>query len=304
MNTIKLAPLLLIFAEVAKHRSFSQAAKKLGMSKSAISQQISRLEAITEQQLLVRNTRGVGLTAIGATLLARSELLSEQLSFALTELDSERERPSGSFRVCVPPFFENNLVVPAMAQLCREYPLITPEILINAHWQDLTENNLDVAIFGGDLKDCNYRALSIGAVSEIFCASPRYIKRYGSPSQLGELPQHKFIATPWQHTQLQLVDKEQNIPIKFSIQHWAKANTPATVLEWVLNDMGIAILPKFLVQPHIFKEHLQQLIPHIQGRDWCFYFLHQFMGKKPIHVTRFYQLIVHHFQKEHHQYTL
>ncbi|MFT4574100.1 MAG: DNA-binding transcriptional LysR family regulator, partial [Marinomonas primoryensis] len=77
MNSVKLAPLLLIFVEVANKRSFTAAAKKLGMSKSAVSQQIKRLEESTGQQLLIRNTRGVVLTAVGETLLARSELLSE-----------------------------------------------------------------------------------------------------------------------------------------------------------------------------------------------------------------------------------
>jgi len=297
MNTIKLAPLLLIFVEVAKKRSFTQAAKKLGLSKSAISQQIKRLEAATEQQLLVRNTRGVVLTAVGEKLLARSELLSVQLSLTLTELDSEKAQPSGSFRVCVPPFFENNIVVPAMAQLCTEFPLIKPEIIINGRWQDLIEHNLDAAIFGGDLKDSNYRALSIGKVSERFCASPRYLKQYGEPTELEALAKHKFIATPWQHDTLQLVNIKQEEGIAFEVSHFAQANTPNTVLEMVLNDMGIAILPEFLIKPHMLNQQLTQVLPNTRGRAWHFYLLHQFMAEKPAHVTRFYQLICHYFQK-------
>mgnify|MGYP005988873205 CR=1 FL=1 len=297
MNPIKLAPLLLIFVEVAKKRSFTQAAKKLGLSKSAISQQIKRLEAETEQQLLVRNTRGVVLTAVGEKLLARSELLSEQFNLTLTELDSEKEQPSGSFRVCVPPFFENKIVVPAMAQLCTEFPLIQPEVLVNGRWQDLIEHNLDAAIFGGDLKDSNYRALSIGKVSERFCASPRYLKQYGIPKQLTDLTKHRFIATPWQQNKLQLVDIKQDEAFSFEVTQFAKANTPNTALEMVLNDMGIAILPEFLVQPHLLNQALETLLPDTRGRSWHFYFLHQFTAEKPAHVTRFYQLISHYFQQ-------
>lgn len=179
MNTIKLAPLLLIFVEVANKRSFTLAAKKLGLSKSAISQQIKRLEEATGQQLLVRNTRGVILTSVGESLLARSELLREQLSLALTELDCVKDQPAGSFRVSIPPLFDKNVLVPALRQLCIEFPLIKPEIIVTARWQDLIEHSLDAAIFGGNLKDCNYRALSIGKVTEIFCASPGYLKQYG-----------------------------------------------------------------------------------------------------------------------------
>ena len=78
MNNIKLAPLLLIFSEVAKKQSFTAAAKQLGISKSAVSQQIKRLEEAVGQQLLARNTRGMKLTPIGERLLTRSELLSDQ----------------------------------------------------------------------------------------------------------------------------------------------------------------------------------------------------------------------------------
>lgn len=297
MNTIKLAPLLLIFVEVAKMRSFTQAAKKLGMSKSAISQQIKRLETATDQQLLVRNTRGVVLTSVGEKLLAKSELLSEQLSMTLTELDSEKEQPSGSFRVSVPPFFEKNIVVPAMAQLCTEFPLISPEILVNGRWQDLIEHNLDAAIFGGNLKDSNYRALSIGKVSEHFCASPRYLKQFGIPNQLKDLDKHRFIATPWQQDKLQLLDVKTEESISYQATHYAKTNTPNTALEMVLNDMGIAILPEFLLQPHLLEQELELLLPETRGRAWHFYFLHQFMAEKPAHVTRFYQLVVHYFKK-------
>ncbi|MEO9276080.1 LysR family transcriptional regulator [Marinomonas sp. 5E14-1] len=294
MNSVKLAPLLLIFVEVAKKRSFTAAAKQLGLSKSAISQQIKRLEEATDQQLLVRNTRGVVLTAVGETLLARSELLSEQLNFTLTELDSAKEQPSGHFKVSVPPFFEKDIVVPALRQLSLEFPKIAPELIVTGHWQDLIENNLDAAIFGGNIKDTNYRALPIGEVSEVLCASPRYIQKQGQPANINALAQHNFIATPWQHDVLELFDEQQN---KHSIcaHHCAKVNTLQTVLEMTLNDMGIAFYPEFLVQPYLASKQLIQVLPTIKGKAWSFYFLHQYKGEKPIHITRFYELFRHFF---------
>ncbi len=299
MNTVKLAPLLIIFVEVAKKRSFSEAAKQLGLSKSAVSQQIKRLEETTGQQLLVRNTRGVVLTAVGETLLSRSELLSEQMSLALTELESVKEQPGGKFKVSVPPFFENNIVIPAVSQLCLEFPLLEPEVMVTGRWQDLIQQNLDVAIFGGDLKECNYRALSIGKTAERFCASPRYLHQQGDLTCIEDLLSHRFIATPWQHTELDLFDTEMGTQRLLPIKHTIKTNTLITLREMALNHMGIALCPEFLVQADIRAERLMPVLPEVHGRAWHFYFLHQYMGDKPIHISRFYQLICYHFNKVH-----
>ncbi|MFS1457223.1 LysR family transcriptional regulator [Vibrio splendidus] len=297
MNSVKLAPLLLIFVEVAQKRSFTAAAKKLGLSKSAISQQIKRLEEATGHQLLVRNTRGVVLTTIGEALLSRSELLSEQLSLTLTELDSAKEQPSGVFKVSIPPFFEKGIVIPAIRQLCLEFPKIQPEVVVAGGWQDLIEHSLDVAIFGGDLKDCNYRALSIGKVAEIFCASPRYIKRNGLLQDIDQLSAHCFIATPWQNRELQLFDNDQQKKQLFTVDHSAKTNSLSTALEMALCDMGIVLYPEFLAQQALMSEQLVRVLPEVQGRAWHFYFLHQYQKDKPIHVNRFYQLLCHYFNK-------
>ena len=83
MNKLKLLPSLLVFSEVANQASFTRAAKVLGLSKSTVSQQISRLEDGIGMQLLLRNTRGISVTAIGQRLLQRCELLQDQVDLAL-----------------------------------------------------------------------------------------------------------------------------------------------------------------------------------------------------------------------------
>jgi molybdate transport repressor ModE-like protein len=297
VNNIKLAPLLLTFAEVANKRSYTAAAKKLGMSKSAISQQIKRLEQAIDQQLLIRSTRGVVLTAAGETLLARSELLDQQLNMAFTELNQVKAQPSGAFRVSVPPFSEKEIVMPAVRQLCLEFPLLIPEVVVTEKWQDLIEHNLDAAIFGGDIKDCDYRALSVSTVSEVFCASPRYLAQYGGAQQLAELSQHKFIATAWHRPQIEVFDNQLGNKQLISLDYCVKVNSLTTGLEAALLGMGVALLPEFLVQSHLYDGGLQRVLPDFRGKNWHFYFLHQYKGEKPQHITRFYQLYRHYFLK-------
>ena len=97
MNNVKKLSSLLIFAEVANKQSFTLAAEKLNLSKSAVSQHIKRLEQDTGQQLLSRHTRGMSLTAAGEKLLSCFELLRDQVEFAYDELTVSKEMPSGIF---------------------------------------------------------------------------------------------------------------------------------------------------------------------------------------------------------------
>ena len=300
MNNVKLLPSLLTFAEVAHRRSFTVAAKKLGMSKSAISQQVKRLEEHIGQQLLSRHTRGMSLTATGEKLLRRCELLRDQVELAFEELNHSKEVPSGIFALTMPHSCERDIVIPALNQLCIEFPQIEPKILVTDEPKDLIKDNLDVAIYGGNLKDSNYRALPIGTASEVFCASPAYVQKHGQLSVIDDLSKHRIIATPWQSSPLAVY--RNNAPIEknsVNINYFAKTNTFPSVLEMVLHHMGVALLPEFVLQSEFTAGRLVRVLPKYRGWRWPFYMVHRFHGEKPIHITRFYQLVKLFFSKAH-----
>lgn len=299
MNTIKLAPLLLIFAEVAKTRSFTQAAKQLGLSKGAVSQQIKRLESELEVQLLARNTRGVLLTSAGESLLARTTLLNAQLSNAIADVQLSKTQPKGVFRVAVPPFFERHIIVPALQQLCLEFPLIQPELVVTGHFHDLIENQLDAAIFGGDLNDLSYKALSIGKVRDIFCASPHYLAQYGEPETLVSLATHKYIATNWQQGTVPYYNKADKSSGEITLAQFAHTNSVSTLCDMTQSGLGIGLIPEFFAKAMIQQGKLQQILCDYTGRQWHFYMLHRYQNNKPPHLARFYQLIKHYFLNAH-----
>ena len=298
MNNIKLLPSLLIFAEVAKKQSFTLAAKQFGMSKSAISQQLKRLEQEIGQQLLSRHTRGMSLTSAGEKLLLRCELLRDQVDLAFNELNHSKATPSGTFALTIPHACERDIVIPALNQLCKEFPQIEPEILVTDEAKDLIHDNLDVAIYGGELKDSNYRALPVGTVSEIFCATPAYVQKHGQLTKIDDLLRHHVIATSWQNGPLAIYKNNALTEKKFvNLNYFAKTNTLPSALEMVLHDMGIALLPEFVIQSAFSSGRLVRVLPEYQGWQWPFYMVHRFHGEKPIHITRFHQLVKHFFSK-------
>ena len=295
LNTIKIAPLVLAFVEVAKLESFTQAGKKLNLSKSAVSQQIKRLEEALKTQLITRNSRGLTLTPAGKTLLNSGLLLAENLSTTVHDLNAEKTQPSGVFRVSIPPFFERNILVPALRQFCMEYPLIKPEVIVDGRWLDLIDNNLDAAIFGGDLKDSDYKARSIGVVSDVFCCSPKFLRQVGTLSGLEDVQRLAFIATPWQKKRIRLHNLETQSETQISVDHQYFTNSLSTLIDMTLCDMGLALIPEFIAHQELRQGHLERVLPKYRGRDWHFYYLHRYRNSKPVYVERFYSLVKHFF---------
>ncbi|MEH6578455.1 MAG: LysR family transcriptional regulator [Amphritea sp.] len=298
MNNIKLLAPLLTFAEVANKQSFTLAAQNLGMSKSAVSQQVKRLEQHTGQQLLSRHTRGMSLTAAGERLLARCELLQEQVTLAFEEIASSKEQPSGPFAITLPHSCESNIVIPALNQLCIEFPQLEPRMVVTDKTQDLIQDKLDVAIYAGELKDSNYRALPIGASDEVFCASPIYLQKHGPIHTLEDVRKQRWISAPWQKTPITLYNESNTTEEQLLELHsFLETNTFTSTLEMVLREMGIALLPEFVLQNTFKDGRLVRLLPQYYGRHWPFHLVHRFHGEKPIHVTRFYQLVKYFFDK-------
>jgi len=298
MNNMKILPALLIFAEVSKQQSFTLAAKKMGMSKSAVSQQIKRLEEIIGQQLLSRHTRGMSLTASGEKLLTRCELLQDHVNLALDELSSTKKTPSGTFAITAPHSCERDILIPALNQLCTEFPGIKPKLLITDEVKDLINNKLDVSLHFGDLQDSNYRALPVGSVGEIICTSPVHSQKYGLVKNLDDLKQQRWISTLWQKNRISLYkNAELTKAIPLEIEYFSETNTLPTAVQMVLHDMGVALLPEYAVQKYINDGRIVRLLPSYQGRQWPLFMVHRFQGEKPVHVTRFYQLIKHYFTK-------
>ena len=151
MNNLKQLPRLMVFTVVAQKQSFTKAAAHLQISKSAVSQQVSLLESELGVRLLNRTTRELSLTAIGSKLLERCTVLQDQLSLVFNDLAEAGVSPSGRFAVTYPHSLESSIILPAVEQLCIEFPHLEPVLIADDAPLDLVEHQLDVAIHVGEL---------------------------------------------------------------------------------------------------------------------------------------------------------
>lgn len=291
MNSNKQLSRLMVFSAVASKKSFTQAADYLKVSKSAVSQQMTQLEAELGVRLINRTTRGVSITPIGEKVLKRCLILQDQVDLLFNDLKSAGETPSGRMSVTYPYSLQSTVVLPAIEQLCQEFPGLEPELIADDETRDLIKNKIDVAIHVGELPDSSYRALPVGNLTEIFCATPLYLNRYGSIDGVEQLAEHRWIASSWQKPETKVTLLSDGVMDMVKLKQFSKANTLLTVLDMTMKHMGIALVPNVLAKPLIKSGELVHIAKGVTGPQWPIYTLHAYQQEKPLYITRFHQLV-------------
>ncbi len=182
---------IVAYVRVVEAHSFVAAAQTLGMSPSAISKAVSRLEERLGARLLNRTTRSLSLTDIGAAFYERCREALGQLEHAESEVSESRGVPRGRLRVEVPVSLGRRIIVPALPRFIAQYPEISVQMSMNDRVVDLVQEGIDAAVRIGNLSDSSLIARRIGHLRGVTCASPEFIERFGEPQDPTELqPEH------------------------------------------------------------------------------------------------------------------
>ena len=184
---------LAVFAETVAAGSMSAAARRLGMSPSAVSQTIRALEAQGGVMLLHRSTRKLALTEAGERYYPHCKRVLEAARAAAESLQQSRDAPTGELRVAAPVGFANH-VAPALAPLLAEAPQLRLRLLVDDAMIDLIDARIDLAIRAGRLADSSWVARPLCHLDMILCASPDYLERHGMPAAPQDLHAHQWLA--------------------------------------------------------------------------------------------------------------
>lgn len=185
---------LRIFVAVAERRSFVQAAHRLGLSTSTVSQRLRALEEDLGVRLLNRTSRTVGLTEAGAQFLDRVRPALDRLDEAMTELGSFRDVPAGVLRLSVSSVALSLIVTPVLPHFLAAYPDIRVEITVDDMEGDLLDGRLDAGIRRQDAIPQDMVAVRVTTESRhVAVASPDYLRRHGAPLTPADLATHNCI---------------------------------------------------------------------------------------------------------------
>src|SRR5665213_279344 len=181
------------FVAVADLQGFAPAARKLGLSPSAVTRLIAALEDRVGARLLQRTTRQVALTDVGARYLERIRRILGDVEEAEAAVEGERTRPSGRLVVSAPVGFGRLHVSPVMSAYQKRYPEVSAELLLSDQMINLVEDGVDLAVRIGHLADSTLVARHVGEMRRIVVASPRYLSQRGEPDTPTAIASHQTI---------------------------------------------------------------------------------------------------------------
>ncbi|MFT6671817.1 MAG: DNA-binding transcriptional LysR family regulator [Afipia broomeae] len=181
------------FVSVADLEGFAPAARKLGLSASAVTRLIASLENHLGARLLQRTTRSVTLTDVGARYLERARRILGDLEEAESSVQAERSKPSGRLIVSAPLMFGRLHVGPVTSAYLKQYPDVSAELRLSDRTVSLVDEGIDLAVRIGHLADSSVIARAVGDMRRVVVASPRYLKARGTPQKLSDLADHEVI---------------------------------------------------------------------------------------------------------------
>ena len=185
--------LMTVFVAVAEAQSFSAAARRLELSPPAVTRAVSALEKRLGVQLLHRTTRIVQCTEVGERYLHDVRKVLLELQAAEESASGAHGVVQGRLSVTAPVMFGRLHVAPILIEYCDQYPSVNAEAVFVDRVVNLIEEGVDVGIRIGDLPDSTMRAIPVGEVRHVVCASPAYLEHHGIPQAPEDLLTHAIV---------------------------------------------------------------------------------------------------------------
>ena len=181
------------FVQVVDHGGFTDAARKLGLSKSAVSKHVSALEARLAVRLLNRTTRRVSPTEVGLAYYDRARSVLAEASEADSMVTAMQATPKGSLRISAPVSFGVGQVSPVVAAFLCRYPEVDINMVLEDRFVELIAEGFDLAIRIGNLTDSSLKARKLAEARSVIAAAPSYLAEMGTPRTIDDLNEHRLL---------------------------------------------------------------------------------------------------------------
>lgn len=249
-----------IFVAVVESGSFSAAAERLSMTKSAVSKRVSSLEDNLGTRLFHRSTRKLTLTEAGEQFsdYARNSLFIAQQGINATTL--HQGKPKGTLKINAPMTFSRLHLVPLLKEFLDLYPDIKVILNMDDKIVDMIEGGYDVGIRIGELKDSSLIAKKLAKCDSVVCASPEYLTEYGIPKTPSDLRDHNCIYYSLFQAGVEWTFFRDNEKSKVEPKGNFVVNNSDAIGEMLLQGLGICQMPTFIVRKYLDSGQLIEVL--------------------------------------------
>lgn len=258
------------FVAVAEVESFTQAAKRLGISTAQVSRQVSALEGRLSTKLFYRTTRKVSVTEAGQIYYQHCRQVLDGLEEAERTITNLQLAPKGKLKLTAPITFGEKTIAPLVNDFVLLYPDLEVQMNLTNQKLDLVAEGYDLAVRLGKLEDSSMMAKRLSSRTQYVCASPNYLSTYGVPHSLSELEQHNCLQGNLDYWRFQEQGKARNVRVKGNL----RCDSGWALLDAALKGIGIVQLPDYYVQPALDAGQLIPLLELYQEPDdgiWAIY---------------------------------
>lgn len=248
---------LVAFVTVAEAGSISEAARRLGVPKSVISERLAELERELGARLAQRTTRRMSLTEDGLAFLPRARRILREAQEGRDELTERRGELSGPLRLSAPVAFGCLHLAPALIAFLKQHPKITLSLDFDDRFVDIAAGGYDGVIRHGPLGDSQLVAHRLAPSRRVLVASPNYLAAHGEPRSLAELADHRAILFAHRET-----DWRFDAPTEVRVVRPAvglRANNGMFMRDAALAGLGVALVAAFIVSDELRSGALREL---------------------------------------------
>lgn len=274
------------FVTVVKLGSFSAAAKKLCRSPSAISKKISFLEQKLNAQLFDRTTRTLVITEAGKLYYEHCLDISQRISKAEDELKEFSGEPNGSITITWPNAISTSNIVTALSTFTDAYPNIKVNINVTNDSVNLIDESIDFAFRMAPLVDSTMVAIELFKITPVICATPEFIKKFGSPKNLQALSKMPLLLL----NHANLIQKFwKNLPgmKNLSIEEQHRVNDINAIYNMAKQGMGATFIFRHTIEKELNEGSLVDLMPHLKLPEIPVYLMYHKFNYTPKKMRAF-----------------
>lgn len=262
------------FAKVVAAGSYAEAARRLGLTRSAVSKAVMELEQILGARLLDRTTRRVTATEAGLAYYERCVSILAAVEETEIQVSRLHDEPKGVLKINAPMSFGTLYLGAAVADFMVRYPDLKIELMLNDRYVDPLEEGVDVTVRIGELPDSSLIARRLAPARRVLAASPEYLAREGLPKSPEDLAAHRCLTygqmAAVHRWTLQRGAETFKVPIASSLC----SNNGDVLRQAALAGNGITNLPTFIIGPDIKSKRLKLVLPQMPPTELGIYALY------------------------------